>query len=273
MAHASAATAMPAPALACRPQGEMLQRLWRVTVPPGRRSPASHIAVPLQAVLDKADVVLLMDAELQAQQQAAAAAAADLSDTAQSDSAASTSGAEPPAARREQPLPAAAVAAAPGRPLRRTDTGLSGASSSASNSAVAALLARADPGSGGSLPPGIATPRTSLASGGQESPSAAAAAAAAAGAAASVYVSAAPSVQLEPGGSADVEADAEADADVAVLLELVAEDTVQLCILLPAAPDQEEEQEEGEGSDAELPPELAGGCSVPPAARCRCIVG
>lgn len=177
----------------------------------------------MQAVLDKADVVLAMDEEMQAQQAAQQAQQA---------------------AQQDEPTEAAEGAEAAGgppQPLARSDTGnLEG---------------------GGSLPPGIGGSgrMASTASQEPESPLAAAAGAP------SVYLSAAPSVQLE---AADAAADAAA-ADVAatVLLETLSDGSVQLSILLPAAAEQEgaaeAEAEEDEESEGELPPELAGGFACP----------
>jgi hypothetical protein len=227
----------------------------------------------LQAVLDKADVVLLMDEELKLQGQAGTSVAAEPSDAGLSDSTGATiseqqqqqpgatkkleqqagaAGAVPAAAAAE----AAAAAGMQAQAMRRSDTGLSVASSTASTAAMAApALSRAEPGSGGSMP----SPLTSLASD-LDSPTASAAAAVAA--APSLYVSAAASVQLEGSGSCDVD-------DVAVLLEQASDGAVQLSILLPAAKEQQggEQQEQGgagaeEASDGELPPELAGGCAA-----------
>jgi hypothetical protein len=151
----------------------------------------------VQAVLDKADVVLLIDAEMQA---AAAAEAGTGADAAPASAASSVRG-----------------------------------------------------GGSGSLPPGLSSSgRLASAASDLGSPSMQAAAAAAT---ASVYVSAAPSVQLEPAGSSG--------DDVAVLLEPAGDDSVQLSILLPAAeegPGQGAGEEEAaeSASDGELPPELAG---------------
>lgn len=226
-------------------------------------------------MLDKADVVLAMDEEQQEQQrqQAAAAAAPSRAGSSEGGVAVSDASHDAPSGQHQGLQGPAAP-----RPLHRTDTGLS--AGSASGSAAAVPLTRAEPGSGNGLPPGIASASRleSFASDAGSALSAAAAAAAAEAAgfpmlAPSVYVSAAPSVQLEPAGSDD--------ADVAVLLEASSEGTIQLSILLPAAADAEGEDAGEEGavgseSEGELPPELAGKrggiglgphglpCSLPP---------
>ncbi|PSC75029.1 hypothetical protein C2E20_1867 [Micractinium conductrix] len=184
----------------------------------------------LKAVLDKADAVLQMDGELQAQQ---------VQQHPQQPGVAASSTSEPSEAGASE---AAAGGAGEGRApqapsLSRSDTGLSGAGSGS-----AGALGRAEPGSGSSsLPPGLGSvSRLESFASDQGSPRAATAAGAP-----SVYVSAAPSVQLDGG-----------DADVAVLLEVMSEGRVQLSILLPAAAVLEGEDEDA--SDVELPEELAG---------------
>jgi hypothetical protein len=188
----------------------------------------------LKAVLDKADVVLAMDDEMQAQQ------AQQTQQVRQQD-----------AAPTEVAEAGAPNAAGVPRPLTRSDTG------------------NLECGSG-SLPPGIGSSGRMASTASQEPESPLAAAAAAGGAiAASVYVSAAPSAQLD---AADLAADVAADVAATVLLEPLPDGAVQLSILLPAAAEQEggaeaeqeggaeaEVDEESEASDGELPPELAGG--------------
>ena len=180
--------------------------------------------------MDKADAVLQMDGELQAQQ---------VQQHPQQPGVAASSTSEPSEAGASE---AAAGGAGEGRApqapsLSRSDTGLSGAGSGS-----AGALGRAEPGSGSSsLPPGLGSvSRLESFASDQGSPRAATAAGAP-----SVYVSAAPSVQLDGG-----------DADVAVLLEVMSEGRVQLSILLPAAAVLEGEDEDA--SDVELPEELAG---------------
>lgn len=218
----------------------------------------------MQAVLDKADVVLAMDEELQEQQrqQVAAAAAAAASRAGGSEAGSSEASDEGPFSSSDQQQKQGPAGA---RSLQRSDTGLS--ASSASGGTPAAPLGRAEPGSGSGLPPGITgTSRLASFASDTGSPMYAAAAAAAAAAVAaegaapsavapSVYVSAAPSVQLETAGSDD--------ADVAVLLEATSGETVLLSILLPAAAEAEGEEAAagaatGSDSEGELPPELAG---------------
>lgn len=161
----------------------------------------------LQAVLDKADVVLAMDEEMHAQQ-------------AQQEQEAT------PAHAGEGAAPEAAAAASP-RPLARSDL---------------------ECGSGG-LPPGIGSSGRMASNVSQEPESPLAAAAGPD--APSVYISAAPSMQLEA-------ADVAADVAATVLLETLPDGSVQLSILLPA---EQEGGAEGDGdeSEGELPPELAGG--------------
>lgn len=163
--------------------------------------------------------MLAMDEEMQAQQAAEQQAQQQQEAT--------------PADAAEGATPEAAAAASP-RPLARSEL---------------------ECGSGG-LPPGIGGSGRMASSASQEpeSPLAAAAAAAAGGAdAPSVYISAAPSMQLEA-------ADVAADVAATVLLETLPDGTVQLSILLPAAAEQEGGVEgDGDESEGELPPELAGG--------------
>ena len=138
------------------------------------------------------------------------------------------------------------------------EAGAEPAAEAGAEAAPASAASSVRGGGSGSLPPGLSSSgRLASAASDLGSPSAeAAAAAAAAAASASVYVSAAPSVQLEPAGSSG-------DADVAVLLEPAGDGSVQLSILLPAA---EEGAGQGPGeegaaesdSDSELPAELAG---------------
>ena len=175
-----------------------------------------------------------MDDEMQAQQEAQQAAQ-------QAAAAESSEGGASDAAAAEAAAAGSAATAAGPRALARTDTGTS------------------EPGSG-SLPPGIGSSGRMASSASQEGESPLAGATSGGAAAPSLYVSAAPSVQLEAG-----EGGGRGEADVAatVLLELVPDGTVQLSILLPAAAEHEgvaegEEGEEEEEAEGELPPELAG---------------
>lgn len=199
---------------------------------------------PPQAVLDKADVVLAMDDEMQAQQ---AQQAAQQASAAAEPSEGGTSDAAPTDAA------AAGAAAAGPRMLARSDTGTS------------------EPGSGGSLPPGIDSSGRMASNASQEAESPLAGATSGVPAP-SLYVSAAPSVQLEAGESGG----GEADVAATVLLETLPDGTVQLSILLPAAAEQEGtaegEEEVEEESEGELPPELAGAAARGRGVGCRLLL-
>lgn len=174
--------------------------------------------LPQQSVLDKADVVLAMDAELAQQGQ-------------QAQQAASTGDAG---------VPDGEAAAEARRALDRSDTGLSAGSTAGADSASAAS----------SLPSGLSSTGRMASTASQEAESLSAALAAAAAAdTLSVYVSAAASIQLEPDGDVVVLLEATGKDSVQLSILLPAAD---------AGTEADGDDAGSGSEGGELPPELAG---------------